>query len=299
MKLAAVHEIATTRVAVMGLSGVGKSTLVSKLANDGYILHWISLDNDKDILFKLPKESWDNVDYIELPDSATFPVAADSLMKLFKNGSANFCYDHGVDGCQVCKKDKPESFSHIDFSKFDPKKDILVIDTGSQLGHSILSHTLKDEPIEYKPERDDWGALRKWTEFFFSQWQAARFNLIVVFHSIEAKMEDNRTKMVPAFGSRDMSSKVAGCFSHVVYLDVVNGKHVAYSASTYSNNVLTKSRTDFVIESLNQPSLLPIFTGVIPETMLKKEDPPTSDVDPGKAASKLEELRSKLMKGKK
>jgi len=297
MLLEDVAKSATTRVALMSLSGAGKSTLAAKLSTH-YNLHWITLENDVDILLKLPKEDWHRVKVYNLPDSATFPVAADSLMKLFSNGKAKFCHAHGVDDCKVCRKESPTAFSELNFRDLDPKADIVVIDSGSQLGHSILAHATKDHPVDYKPERDDWGALRKWTEFFSSQWQAARVNLVVLFHAVEVEMEDGRTKMVPSFGSKDMSSKIAKAFSHVVYLDIMNGIHKAYSASTYSNNVLTKSRTDFEIERLQQASLLPIFLGEIPSTMLLKEEPLKGDekITKKDVSSSLEKLKARLTK---
>lgn len=294
MKLEDIQSSSTTRIALMGMPGSGKSTLASKLANDGFRLHWCSLDNDSDILLKLPKESWPNVDYIEFPDSASFPVGADSMMKLFKNGKGSFCHTHGVDNCAYCRKNDPDKVSVIDFSEFEPKKDILVLDSGSQLGHSIYAHCLKDQPFEYKPDWDDWGIQRRWTEFFASQWQACRVNLIVIFHIVEAKMEDGRTKMVPSFGTREMSAKIGKAFSHIVYMDVMNMKHVAYSASTYSNNVLTKSRSDFMIEHLKEPSLAPIFWGHVPETMIKEPEPPKSQVSDEAATKGLEALKAKF-----
>lgn len=283
----------TSRIAVMGLSGTGKSTLVSKLA-ESYTLHWITLDNDADILFKLPREWWKNVQLYDIPDSATFPVAADTLLKLFKTKKADICHAHGVISCAICKKNEGKS-SLLDFTVMDPKKDVVVIDTGSQLAMSILAHATKGQAVDYKPERDDWGGIRKWTEFFCSEFQAARFNLVVIFHAIEATLEDDRVKLVPSFGSKDMSSKVAKAFSHVVYTDIKNKKHVAFSSSVYANNVLTKSRTDFEIEKLGEPSLIPIFSGVVPET--KKEDPKASASTPATvSASTLQAMKDRLQK---
>lgn len=294
MKLTQVKASHVTRVAVMGLSGTGKSTLTANLAKQ-FHLYWFTLDNDKDILIKLPKEQQDNIELFDIPDSASFPVAADTLMKMFRNKQGKICNNHGVWSCILCAKDPEATFTEINLNALDPKKDIVVIDTGSQLSHSILAKATKDKPVDYKPERDDWGALRKWTEFFYSEFQAARFNLVVIFHAVEAELEDGKSKLVPSFGSKDMSSKIAGAFSHVVYTEIVNKKHKAFCSSTASSTVLTKSRTDFDISKAEEPSLIPIFTGEIPSPQIQT----TTNTPADKAAVDLKGLLAKMKDGKK
>jgi adenylate kinase len=291
MKLTDKEKSSCTRVIVMGLSGSGKSTLVAQLARD-YHLHWITLDNDLDILKKLPDSYKENVDVYDIPDTASSPRAADTMLKLFKNKKGSICDKHGLWECAICKKESLP-VSSIDLSILDPHKDIVVVDTITSLAHSIMAHAVKGQSVDYKPERDDWGALRRWSEFFYSEFQGAKFNLICIAHTVEAQMEDDRVKLVPAFGSKDMSSKIAGAFSHVVYCDMKNKEHKAYSGSTYANNILTKSRTDFLIENLKEPSLLPIFTGVVPET-LKVEAKAVSNTPAHSAVSALEKLKEKL-----
>jgi len=246
-----------TRVLIFGLPGSGKSTLAADLAKTHNLI-WITLDNDVDILRKLDKESQDRINLVDIPDSASFPVAAATLLPLFKNKKAVICWEHGVIQCAVCKKKAPTEFTSVDFTSLT-SKDIVVVDTVTQLGRSILAHATKDKPIEYRPERDDWGAVRKWTEFFASEFQASRFNLICISQAIEAELEDGRVKLVPDFGSRGMSAGFAKSFSHVIFTETLNKKHKAYSSSTHANNVLTKSRTDFRIEDKNVASLASLF----------------------------------------
>lgn len=248
------------RVSIMGLPGTGKSSLAAALAAE-FNLIWFDLENGKEILFKLPPEHQARINLIHLKDSANFPVAADTMMQLFKYQKGSICHEHGKFGCALCKKDN-KPMDDINFTTLT-KNDIVVIDSGTQWSHSIFAHILKSKPIDYKPERDDWGALRKHTEFALSQMQAASFNLIVIFHTQEATLEDGKTKLVPIFGSMSMSTEVPKAFGHCIYTDVRNKKHVAYSASLALPNVLTKSRSDFVIEALPTPTLLPIFKGAM------------------------------------
>jgi hypothetical protein len=309
MKVSDKQESPYTRVLLFGLPGSGKSTLAAKLAEEGFNLIWISLDNDSDVLRKLSQEAQERVEYVDIPDSASYPIAAQTLLLLFKNKRANICWEHGKDQCAICKKNNPEQQTRLDFSALSPKQ-IVVIDTVTQLGRSVFAYTTKDKPVEYKPERDDWGALRKYTEFFASEFQAFRGNLICITHAIEAEQEDGRTKIVTDFGSKGMSASFGKAFSHIIYMEVVNKKHKAYSASTFSNSVLTRSRTDFRIEDLAVPSLAPVFTHsstpIASTPTERKEEPTTSEPPPiptavesnhtpaTKAALDLNALRAKL-----
>ncbi len=284
MKLTDYNEISTQKVLVTGMAGAGKSTLVAQLA-EHYNLHWLDLERGVNTLTKLPKEWQSRINLISIPDSASFPVASATLTDLFKAGKASICLKHGKSNCALCKKDNLPSDT-LDFSTLT-RKDIVVIDTVTQLSHSILSHITRNEAIDYKMERDDWGSLRKMTEFFCSQFQAAQFNLVCIAHVIEAKTEDGKSKLVSSFGSAGMSAEFSKAFDHVVYCEVRNGKHVAGSMTNYSNSVLTKSRTDFAIEKLPVPSLLPIFNNA-PVVSMSSGDKA--------ATSALNEVKSNLLK---
>jgi hypothetical protein len=256
-KLTEIENEILGRVLITGLPGSGKSTLAAMLAGAGYNLLWIDTENGAELLTKFPAEIKEHINLISLPDSASYPIAADTLMQLFKKGYAKICLKHGKVDCALCAKEGGR-FDEVDFNKLG-EKDIVVLDTVTQLSHSILAHLTKDEKVDYKPERDDWGGLRKFTEFFGSQFQAVRFKFICIAHITEAEMLDGKEKYVPNFGSKSMSAEFAKFFGHVIFCEVVNGEHRAGSSSTYSNKALTKSRTDFRIEDLVTPSLLPIF----------------------------------------
>lgn len=290
MKLSQHKQSATYRVLILGLSGSGKSTLAAEMAEEGWNLIWINIENAADTLFKLSPEAQDRINLINIPDTASYPIAAQTLMTLFKNGKANICDAHGKATCPICTKDPEAIITALDFSLLTPK-DIVVVDTGTQLSYSILAHTMKDKTVDTKPERDDWGALRKYTEFFKSQFQGARYNLVVVCQCQEAELENGVMKLVPSFGSAAMSANFASAFDHVIYTEIKNKKHSAFSGSTTNGSVLTRSRSDFFIENEDKLSLLPIFTGE------RKADNPMQQGTPAQTAiTKLSSLALRLKK---
>ena len=245
------------RLAVTGLPGSGKTTLVYQLA-EKFKLTWFDLDNSGEILDKIPEEYQKNVNYIRIPCSASNPMAAETLLNLWKKRKGLICHMHGKFECPICKKD-PAVNEYVDFTKLDVTKDIVVIDTGTELGNAFLMHLTKDKDVEYKCVMDDWGGLLKYTKFMKSEWKDSPFNLVVTFHVAETKFDNGSTKLTPSFGSSTMCQEIGGAFNTIVYCETVNKKFKADSNALWSNTVLTKSRGDFEIEKLAIPSLLPLF----------------------------------------
>jgi len=158
MKLSDLAARSVSHTLLFGDSKSGKSTLVSKLANQGYKLYWISLDNGHGILYKLPAAAQDNIDIIVLPDVKNFPVAIDTCRKLLSGNETKLCHFHGVVECTPCKTNS-QPFSTYHFNKNGPK-DIVVFDHLTQLTDSCMALITKGKDIDYKPKLDDWGSLR-------------------------------------------------------------------------------------------------------------------------------------------
>lgn len=281
MKISSYQQNSTKRVLLIGLTGSGKSTLAAQLAEEGFYLDWINIENAADSLIKLSPEAQERINLINVPDSAAFPVAASTCIHIFKRGIARICDRHGNVDCKICAK-AGDSFSEIDVTKHTPKH-VVVLDSASQLSASILSYATKGQPVEYKPERDDWGALRKYTEYFKSQFQGAQYNLVVICQATTAELENGVEKLVPLFGSKGMSANFGSAFDHVIYLDIKNGRHKAYSSSTALPGVLTRSRSDFDISQLDRPSLAPIFAQSVDSTS-RETTSVTSNPSPVKEA---------------
>jgi ethanolamine utilization protein EutP (predicted NTPase) len=290
------NTLATLRVLLVGMSGSGKTTLAATLAKK-YNIIWIDIENAVDTLAKLPDEWKARIRLVKIPDSAAVPMAAQTVQKLFKEKKGKICDKHGVINCPLCVRDNL-SFEVVDFTTLDPKTDVVVLDGITQLGYSFMSHLTKTQAIDYKPLLDDWGGLRKNCEYFASNVQATEFNLICTALPQDVQMEDGKTKLVPQFGSQGMSQAIGAKFSAIVYCDTRNKKHVAFSASTASNTVLTKSRAGYRIEDqIGDPDLCPMFDSYLEGTPQVAVQPTTTKLPINQQVT--QNLRAASLLGKK
>lgn len=242
------------KILVFGPPKVGKTQLVGQLAAK-YNLIWFDLENGFETLLKLPTEYKDRVELIRIPDSKVFPIAVETMLKVFAGVPVEICDEHGKVNCAICKKDsKPTTkFSLKDV----PSDTIVVVDSLTQFTISAIANITRNQPEDYKMQFDDWGNLRAIVEKLLSCIQTAPCKVVAITHEEEVEMEDGRKKIVPVCGSSKSSRNTAKFFGHVVYCEVKNKTHIAASSTTYANNIVTGSRTDVDLQAGS--SLLSIF----------------------------------------
>lgn len=265
MKLTALAQSPIQHVLIYGPPKTGKTQLVTELTKEFNILYF-GLENGHAPFYKLPAEQQGRVEIVNIPDTRSFPVAIQTMLKVIKGKKHVICDEHGTIECSICKAGaaKPESgitFTTVELDSLD-KNTIVVVDSITQLTNSAIAHITKNQPDDYKLQQDDWGNLGKLMEIFFSHVQQLGCHIICISHETEAEMEDGKTKIVPTAGTRNFSRNSAKYFDHVIYAQVSNMKHVFKSATTSTVNIVVGSRTDMNIEALGN-SLLPIFNGKI------------------------------------
>lgn len=255
-KLSSHKASSTHRVLIFGPPKTGKTLLAGKLA-EFYDLIWVDLENGHETLFQLPQEWQERIELIAIPDTRSFPVAIETVLKMVK-GKVSICELHGKVACMICKKESAATVE-VDLPGLKDNNKIVVFDSSTQLTNSAISHITKGKPDDYKLDYDDWGNLGKLMDIFFSHIQQAGYNVIVISHETEAETEGKKSKLVPVAGTRNFSRNVAKYFDHVVYAEVKSRKHTFASSTTYNTTILTGSRTGAVLETQAEPSLLPIF----------------------------------------
>lgn len=257
MKLSQKQASKTHHVLLFGPPKSGKTQLAGTVAAK-FNLIWFDLENGIDTLLKLPQDHKERIEVISLPDTRSFPIAIETMLKAIKGGPVSICEAHGKVSCPICAKANAPTVS-VELNKLGPDT-IVVVDSLTQLTNSGISFITKAQPDDYKLNYDDWGNLGKLMDTFLSHVQQAPFNIICISHETEVEMEDGKAKLVPTAGTKNFSRNTAKYFDEVVYCEVKNKKHIAASSTTYANNILTGSRLGHSLES--QPgdaTLMSIF----------------------------------------
>lgn len=254
MKLTKAKKSAVHHVCLYGPPKGGKTRLAGELA-EHYNLIWIDLENGYNTLFQLPEQWQERIELIHIPDSKEFPIAVETVLKIFGGKKVKVCEAHGKVSCPQCIN-KP--FTEVELSTLDESY-IVVIDSGTQFTASAIAHITKAQPDTYKMDFDDWGQLKVLCEKLGSQIQAAGYNVVFITHEEEVELEDKSKKIVPVLGSSKSSRNTAKYFDHVVYCGVRNKKHIVGSSTTYAMSLMTGSRTSVNLENQETPSLLEIF----------------------------------------
>jgi len=288
-KLNTVKQSSTHGVMIFGAPKTGKTQMAGELS-EHFNLIWVDLENGHETLFKFPEEWQERIELINLPDTRSYPIAIETVLKMVK-GKVDICELHGKCSCMVCKRNAAPS-TEVDLNSLG-EDTIVVFDSATQLSNSAISNITKNQPDDYKLNYDDWGNLGKLMDIFFSHLQQAKYNRIVISHEIEAEQEDGKNILVPVGGTRNFSRNVAKYFDHVIYAQRKNKKHVFASSTSYANNILTGSRTDVVLDNKEGASLLEIFKpSVAPAPKTVTSSSVTAGT--GNTQSRLEALRNKV-----
>lgn len=265
MKLDTYIPSVARKILVYGAPKTGKTDLVGQLAAT-HKLWWFDLEDGIKTLLSSPrvkKEHLKNIELFKLPDTQTFPVAIETLLRVIKGGSNKICHAHGVVNCVKCKLLPEDQHSVIDVGTFGIT-DILVIDSGSQLSASAMNYIQREliakDNYDKKPDWDDYSKQGRILDRIFSILQQAPFNVVTISHELLVEMEDGKKKLVPIGGTSQFSKTFAKYFDDVIYCEVVNKKHKAASSTTYSGNIVLGSRTGKELEKAETPSLLPLFS---------------------------------------
>lgn len=254
-KLSTKSASTTHRIIIFGAPKTGKTQIAGELS-EYYDLIYVGMENGHETLFKFPTSWQERIELVNLPDTRSYPIAIETVLKMVK-GPVSICEEHGKVSCMVCKRAEADVID-VNLPALD-NNSVVIFDSLTQLTNSAISNITKGQPDDYKLNYDDWGNLGKLLDIFLSHIQQAGYNVIVISHETEAETEGKKKTLVPVGGTRNFSRNIAKYFDHVIYAERKNRKHVFASSSCYATTILTGSRTDVAMEEGDTPSLLRIF----------------------------------------
>lgn len=250
-------------ILIYGPPKSGKTRLIATAAKLALIekIYWFDIENGVETLLNmdLTDEELQKIIIIKIPDTRENPQAIETILKAFSaKAPIDICELHGKVDCAECKKNgHPFLKWHLGQCTHN---DLVVIDSGSQLGDSALNAACFGKPVTYKPTFDEYGMAGKWLADICSVIQQCRnTNFVVATHEIALEDDEGKDKIFPLMGTKNFSMRCAKFFGTVVYSHKKLGKHVAGSSSTYRPDVLTGSRVEAKLESSKEPSMYDIL----------------------------------------
>jgi len=245
MKLTEYAPQTARHILVYGPPKSGKTAAIGKLA-EKYKLWYFDLEDSVKTLLnpQLCDPAWlPNIELFRIPDKQTYPMGIETMLKVLKGGKSTVCSVHGKVSCPICKT----GLTTIDINELSVDKDIVVIESYSQLAESAMNYIMRDaiakDNFDAKAGWDEYGKQGRILERIGSTIQVAPFNIVVVSHEMMVEMEDGTKKIVPIGGTSNVSKVFAKYFDDVVYCEIQNRAHRLISSTVAKANVLAGSRT--------------------------------------------------------
>lgn len=265
MKLTEAKASKAKRVLIYGESMTGKTTLAGTIA-EKYKVIYFDLEKGYESLLKLPQSAQENIELIPIPDTKIFPIAIETLLKVFTGKEVFICEAHGKVACPICKKESlPET--RVCLKELDESY-VVIIDSLTQLSASTINFLMKDKEDTAKPEWDVYRSQGALLEKILSCMQQSKHHIVCISHVVESQQEDGKVKLFPVCGTSNFSRNCPRFFDDVVYVELKNKRHTATCSTTYANNITAGSRLGHSIgEDMNLLSLFtdsePMKTGTI------------------------------------
>jgi hypothetical protein len=234
----------------------GKTALAATMAKLPWIhrIFWFDLEKGSDTILTMYKlgflsaEEADKFEIYRIPDSPLVPRAFETIMKVLSSKKKfTICNEHGKADCAVCKEGKHE----FELGALG-QHDAVVIDSGSQLGDSVLNFYCAGKPLDFKPGWDEYGPQIRVLSDFMTIIQQGGTNFVVLTHILVVE-EDNIDRYFPLLGTKNFSMKCAKYFDHVILTSMRAKKHEAGSSTGFKLNAITGSRSNLKMEKLDKP----------------------------------------------
>ena len=288
-------------ILIYGAGKTGKTKFVATAVTIPEIdnLYWFDLENGYQTIMHagLTKEQLAKIQLYRIRDTRSNPIGIETLLKAIAGGKpVDICEAHGKVGCAPCKSAGAETTPFA--LSACTHRDLVVIDSGSQMGDSALAAACIGKDITFKPSFDEYGQAGFWLSDILSVVQQCQHtNFVVITHELVDTDEINgkaTDRIYPLIGSRAFCRKVAKYFGTVAYFHMKLGKHAAGSSTTYKSDVLTGSRINAKLEASKDLSMKDILIAGCILGSAAQAEAPAGKAPAAQAATPATKLNSLL-----
>lgn len=247
-------------ILIYGDPKTGKTALAATMSKLPWIdkIYWFDLEKGSDTILTMYKlgilslEDANKFEIFRIPDSPSVPRAFETIMKVLTSKKKfTICEEHGKADCTTCKEGKHD----FELGTMGPR-DLIIIDSGSQLADSVMNFYCIGKPLDFKPGWDEYGPQGRVLSDFLTIIQQGSTNFIVITHTLaieEGEGDAKRDRYFPLFGSKNFSMKCAKYFDHVVLTTMKAKQHQAGSSTSFKSNAITGSRSNLKMEKTEKP----------------------------------------------
>lgn len=241
----------------------GKTQLAASIAEDPKVdrVFWFDLENGAETIIEmvktgvLSKEAAAKIILIRMADTRANPIACVGMIKVL-NSKRNAIYIHTPDGAIVSKPAPSDKRPILEFKLSTlTARDVIVIDTLSQLGESALNQAIASPTMaEAKATHNHYGSAGKWLGDILTIIQQATYCHFICLTQelpVERVFKDDKGNVIssevieylPLCGSSKMSTKVAKHFGTVIHITAHKQKgYTAGSTKDYGTKYKLGSR---------------------------------------------------------
>ena len=239
-------------ILIYGPPKAGKTRLAGTAAKIPEVrnVYWFDGENGAETLLHmgLTDEELEKVIIFKIRDTRDQPIFIETVLKAFTSKTpVEICDIHGKINCAECKKANAPTVKFL-LSNCG-HNDLIILDSGSQLGDSAMAALCLGKDNMYKPGWDEFGIQGKWLgDILTVVQQATHTNFAFITHELCIENDEKKDVFYPLMGTKNFSMKCAKYFGTVCYVHKKLNKHVAGSSSTYLGDRVTGSRVNARIE---------------------------------------------------
>ncbi len=223
----------TKKITIWGEPVTGKTEILLELAEAGYNIDYINLDNNMGVFDNASDKVIEHINNISVNDSLNKMNKAIFFEQLITQPAVKVCGAHGYIDCTQCKNEGGDSILYNP-SKSDA--DIIAIDSVSAYLESAMIKS-KGDSVTAKTTFNNFGEQGLHVDVLNHFVKACPTNVIVISHILQMAntLRENYTDdFYPMFGTRPKSKRCMSVYSHVIKSIV--------DKDTYQ---LTKSKTHY------------------------------------------------------